>query len=85
LPIKIKVRVNITLEKAMEVQRENTAYLYSFFNLGAKRGWVVNATPSPLYSRERDELPITQESGWAQGPVCISIAYVDPSVSKQLI
>jgi hypothetical protein len=28
--------------------------LYSFFNLGARWGWVVNATPRPLYLRERD-------------------------------
>jgi hypothetical protein len=27
--------------------------LYSFFNLGARWGWVVNATPRPLYPRER--------------------------------
>ena len=27
-------------------------YLYSSFNLGAKWGWVVNATPRPLYPRE---------------------------------
>jgi hypothetical protein len=28
-------------------------YLYSFFNLGGKSGCVVNATPRPLYPRER--------------------------------
>jgi hypothetical protein len=28
-------------------------YLYSFLNLGARRGWVVNAKPRPLYHRER--------------------------------
>ena len=27
--------------------------LYSFLNLGAIWGWVVKATPRPLYSRER--------------------------------
>ena len=27
--------------------------LYSFFNLGARRWWVVNATVRPLYPRER--------------------------------
>ena len=32
-------------------------------------GWVVNATPWPLYSRERDPVPILQEAGWAPGPV----------------
>ena len=28
-------------------------YLYSFFNLGARCRWVVNATPGKLYHRER--------------------------------
>ena len=33
-------------------------YIYSFFNLGAKWGWVVNATSRPLYPQERDPVPI---------------------------
>ena len=32
-------------------------------------GWVVNATPRPLYPQERDLVPIVQEAGWAPGPV----------------
>jgi hypothetical protein len=32
-------------------------------------GWVVNATPRPLYPRERDLVPTAQEAGWATGPV----------------
>jgi hypothetical protein len=32
-------------------------------------GWVVNATPRPLYPRERDPVPIVQEAGLAAGPV----------------
>jgi len=28
-------------------------YLYSSFNLGTRCGWVINATPRPLYPRER--------------------------------
>ena len=28
-------------------------YLYSFFNLGARCGWMVNVTPRPLYPQER--------------------------------
>ena len=28
-------------------------YNYSLFNLGAKWGWVVNATPLPLHPRKR--------------------------------
>ena len=29
----------------------------------------MNATPRPLYFRERDPVPIVQEAGWAPGPV----------------
>ena len=32
-------------------------------------GWVVNATPRALYSREKDPVPIVQEAGWVPGPV----------------
>ena len=32
-------------------------------------GWVVNATPRPLYPRERDPVPIVLEAVWAPGPV----------------
>ena len=40
-------------------------YLYSFLNLGARWGWVVNARPRPLYPRER---PGTQSIGCWVGP-----------------
>ena len=36
---------------------------YYFFNLGARWGWVGNATSRPLYLRERDPVPIVQEAG----------------------
>jgi len=32
-------------------------------------GWVVNATPRPLYLWERDSVPIVYEAGWAPGPI----------------
>jgi hypothetical protein len=32
-------------------------------------GLVINATPQPLYPRERDPVSIVQEAGWAAGPV----------------
>ena len=43
--------------------------LYSFFNPGARYGRVVNATPLPLYSRERDSVFIVQEAELPPGPV----------------
>ena len=42
--------------------------LYSFFNLGARWVWVVNATPRPLYPRERPGTHC-EEAEWAPGPV----------------
>ena len=30
---------------------------------------MINATPRPLYPRERDPVPIVQEAGWAAGPI----------------
>ena len=32
---------------------------------------MVNATPRPIYPRERDPAPIAQEAGWAPGPVWV--------------
>jgi hypothetical protein len=38
-------------------------------NLGAGWGWVVYATIRPLYTRQGEPVLITQEAGWASGPV----------------
>ena len=43
--------------------------LYSFMNLGTSLGWVANATPRPLYPRDRDPVTIVLEAGWAPRPV----------------
>ena len=43
--------------------------LYSFFNLGARCGWMIDATLRPLYPRERDPIPILQEVEWDPVPV----------------
>ena len=43
--------------------------LYSFFNLGTRWRWVVNATPPLLYPRERDRVPIVERAGFIPGPV----------------
>jgi hypothetical protein len=49
-------KVKLSLEKDMKAQERNKGMLYSFFDLGAKVGWVVNATPRTLlltYSMEQ--------------------------------
>jgi hypothetical protein len=40
-------------------------------------GWVVNATPRPLYPRERS---IVKENGWAPGPVWTGAENLAPTV-----
>ena len=41
----------------MKALRESRLKLYSFFNLSARLWWMVNATPRPLYPREREPVP----------------------------
>jgi hypothetical protein len=36
--------------------------LYSFLDLGARRGWAVSVTPRPLSTPEKDPVPIVQEA-----------------------
>jgi hypothetical protein len=50
--VKVKIKAKFTLEEATKAQRGSRCIaLYSFINLGARCGWVVNAMPpaaSPL-------------------------------------
>ena len=56
--------VKFTLEQAMKALRGVTVFIYFFFNLGDRCGWVVNATPRPLYFREIRPVPIVVEAEW---------------------
>jgi len=69
--VKVKVKVMFTLEQATH------ASLYSFFNLGARCGWVVNATPRPLYPQERPGTHCTG-AGWASRPVWRVVENIAP-------
>jgi len=42
-------------------------------------GWVVNATPRPLYPWEIDPAPIVQEAGWAPWPVWMNAENLAPT------
>ena len=41
-------KVKFTQEQATKTQMGRDVQLYFTFNLGARWGWVVNATPRPL-------------------------------------
>jgi hypothetical protein len=53
--------------------------LYSTFNLGAMWRQVVKVTPTPLYTLERDPLPIVQGAGWTPWPVWTSKDNLTPT------
>ena len=63
--IKLKVKVTFVLERATKARGGVEVLLYSFLYLGASWGLMVNATPRPLYPRER---PGTQCIGRWVGP-----------------
>jgi hypothetical protein len=46
----VTVKVTSTCHEGKESEVE--VLLYSFFNFGARWGWVVIATPRPIYARE---------------------------------
>jgi len=46
---------------------EGEVQLYSFFNLSAKWGWVVIATPQPLYPGKETRYPLYRRLGGPQG------------------
>ena len=54
----VVVAAAVVLRTGHEGPEVLEVYLYSFFNLGARGGWVVNATHRPLCLQEGDSLPI---------------------------
>ena len=71
-------KVKVALEQAMKAQSGSGGIALLFFNLGTRCGCVVNATPRPLYLRERDPVPIVWEAGWAPEPVWMGAENLTP-------
>ena len=65
--------VNLAPEQIMKAHRGSRGIAPLFFNLDARRRWVVNATPRPLYPWERDPV-----AGWATGLVLAGAENLDP-------
>jgi hypothetical protein len=53
----VTVKVKFALEHAMKAHKESRSIAVLLY-LRRWMGWVVNATPRPLYPRERDPVPI---------------------------
>jgi hypothetical protein len=63
--VQVKVKVKFTLEQAANAQRG--VQFCSFFNLSARWGLVVNATPRPLYPPVKTRYPLYRRLGGPQG------------------
>jgi hypothetical protein len=67
--LQTQTEVKFTLKQATKAQKGGGVgikiYLSSFFNLGARWGWVANATPRSLYPWEKPGTHCTE--GWV-GP-----------------
>ena len=77
----VKVK-EFTLKQVMQAQKGVEVELYSFFNLGARWGWVVNATRRPLYPWEICPMPIGQKAGCAPEPVWMGAENLSPTAIR---
>jgi hypothetical protein len=72
---KVKVKVKCTLVQALRLctgrkaHRGSRGIALPFHDHDTRRGWRVSVTPRPLFTPEKDSVPIVQEAGWAPGPV----------------
>ena len=70
-----KAKVKCTLVQALRLCTGRTAHRGSrgialpFHDHGNRRGWEVCVTPRPLFTPEKDPVPIVQEAEWTPGPV----------------
>jgi len=68
-------KVKCTLVQALRFCTGRTAHSGSrgisllFLDHGTRRGWWVSVTPRPLFTPEKEPVPIVQEAGWAPGQV----------------
>ena len=61
----VKVKVKLVPKQAIKAQRKVGAYLYSLLNLGARGGWVGDATPWQFTSGIDSRYPLYRF--WPQG------------------
>jgi len=69
------IKIKVTLVQALMlctgcmVHRGSRGIALLFHDDGTRREWGVSVTPRPLFTPEKDPVPIVQEAGWAPGPV----------------
>jgi len=60
---RLKVEGSVQTEHAMKAHMGSRSTALFFVNLGARRGWVVNAMPLLLHLQERKLVPTVHEAG----------------------
>ena len=74
--VKLKEKVNFTLEEATKVQRWSRSIALFFLYPRREMGWEVNATPRPLYPLGR---PVTHCIGGWLGTVWTGAGNLAPT------
>ena len=62
---KVKVKVKFALQHSMKAQRQIRVVTLLVLQHRRQMAWVVDATPRPLYPREKESVSLAQEAGWA--------------------
>ena len=69
IKLKVKVKVNLTLEQATKAQRGSRGIAPIFFNLGSRGGGGQRHATPDRCTPGKDPVPVVQEAGWATEPV----------------
>ena len=71
------VKVNFTPGQGMKTQRG-----YSSITSALDGGWVVNATPRPLYPLKSNPVPIVKKAGYVPGSFWMDAEYFVPTGNR---
>jgi hypothetical protein len=77
----VMLKVKAVPLHAKQAQRGGRGIALPIINFGARRGWVVSATPQLLYPLERDPVHILHVAGWASG---LDLKNLDPTRVRTL-
>jgi len=72
------VKVKVSSHHAMQAQKGSGGIGPLIRNLGARSGWVVNATSRLLQPPERAPVPVVREAEWPEGRIWAGVKMRKP-------
>lgn len=78
------VRYRSSYNMPWKYRERNKGKILFGHNFGARRGWVANVTPQPLYLREREPAPGSHCTGGWVGPWTVTPDYASPVASPPM-